>query len=272
MRAKLLMIPVVACLGLCLVLPAAPASAHELLPVELVDYLREHPNMTQAQLDEYLSSQTAMTNGDAAYKQRLMDTVFAGKVGFFENAATFMLLGIRHILEGYDHILFVLSLLLTFVTLRQMMKSITAFTLAHSITLILAGLNVVTLGSRLVESMIAFSIAFVAIGTVYFRRITFFSSLESKISMIFLFGLFHGLGFAGLLKTLSIPEGEFLPSLLFFNVGIEIGQLCIIAAALPFILCFRNKRWYPQAIKVLAAVIAAIALYWFAQRAFGIGG
>ncbi len=256
----------------CLMVLSMPckAFAHELLPIELVDYLQEHPNMTQAELDAYLSTQPNMTNGDAAYKQRLVDTVFSGKVGFWENAATFIVLGLRHILEGADHILFVLSLLLTFVTLRQMMKSITAFTIAHSITLLLAGANLFTLDSRVVEPVIALSIVIMAIGTVFFRRYTFFASLESKISLIFLFGLFHGLGFAGLLQDFSIPEGQFIPSLLFFNVGIEIGQLCIIAAALPFILVFRGKAWYPRFIQCFAGTIAAVALYWFAQRALGL--
>lgn len=245
------------------------AFAHELLPIELVDYLQAHPNMTQAELDAYLSGQPDMTNGDAAYKQRLVDTVFSGKVGFWENAATFIVLGLRHILEGADHVLFVLSLLLTFVTLRQMMKSITAFTVAHSITLLLAGANLFTLSSRLVEPVIALSIVIMAIGTVFFRRYTFFASLESKVSLIALFGLFHGLGFAGLLQDFSIPEGQFLPSLLFFNVGVEIGQLCIIAVAMPFILLFRRTSWYPRAIQFFAGAIAAIALYWFIERIVG---
>lgn len=257
-------------LGGSLVLPS-PASAHELLPFELVKFLKTHPNASEAEVNAFLQSSPELTSGDASYQERLVDTVFSAQAGFWENAWSFILLGIKHILEGADHVLFVLSLLLTFVTLRQTLKSISAFTVAHSITLILAGLSIITLRARIVEPIIALSIAFVAIGTVFLRRYQFFASLESKIAIIFLFGLFHGLGFAGLLQDFSIPEGRFVSSLLFFNVGIEIGQMIIIAAVVPFILLFRKKLWYPRAIQGIAVAISACALYWFAERALEIG-
>ncbi len=259
-----------AALACLLLLAPVPVGAHELLPPELVQFLRENPDASQAEFDAYLSSQPELTKGgDAAYRQRLVDTVFGAGPTWWENAWIFIKLGFQHILEGTDHVLFVLALLLTFTALVPTLKSITAFTIAHSITLILAGLDIVTLESRLVESIIALSIAFVAITTVFLRRYKYFSSMDSKVSVIFLFGLFHGMGFAGLLKDFYIPEGQFIPSLLFFNVGIELGQILIILLALPFIYLFRKKSWYPLAMKIIAVGISAMAMVWFFERAFG---
>lgn len=249
---------------------AVPADAHELLPLQLVEFLQENENFTQQDVSDYLDAHPELTKGDSAYQGRLVDTVFAAQIGFWDNGFAFIRLGIRHILEGTDHILFIVSLLLTFMGLRQMLKSITAFTIAHSITLILAGLQVITLQQRLVESMVALSIAVVAIGTVFFRRYKFFSSMDTKVSLIFLFGMFHGMGFAGLLKSFAIPSGQYIPSLLFFNLGIEIGQIGIILLIVPLIIVFQHKYWYPRAIQCFAGTIAAVALYWFAQRALGL--
>jgi hydrogenase/urease accessory protein HupE len=247
-----------------------PASAHELLPDELILFLEENPDATEAQVRAFMETQPAIANADPEYRQRLVDTVFTAETSFWRNALAFTQLGIEHILIGTDHILFVLSLLLTFVSLRKTLKSISAFTVAHSVTLILAGFEIVTLNSRLVESMIALSIAVVAIGTVFFRRYKLFTSMESRAGMVFLFGLFHGLGFAGLLEEFSIPDGYFVSSLLFFNVGIEIGQIAVIAAALPLILVFRRRSWYPAAMKVIALLISGVALLWFVERAFDV--
>ncbi|MBC7708256.1 HupE/UreJ family protein, partial [Polaromonas sp.] len=83
---------------------------------------------------------------------------------------------------------------------------------------------------------------------------------------VFFFGLFHGLGFAGLLQEIQIPQDKFLASLVSFNIGIEIGQLIMVAAALPFIYAFRNKKYYPLCIKIIAVIIATIALFWMVQR------
>jgi hydrogenase/urease accessory protein HupE len=247
----------------------APVQAHELLPDELVQYMQEHPDATEAEIEAFIQSST-IDNGDEHYLASLMETVFAGKTGFWHNAWSFIGLGVEHILLGFDHVLFVLALLLSFVSLRNTLKSVTAFTLAHSVTLILAGTGIVVLTPRIVEPIIALSIAFVAIGTVFLRRYALFRSVETKAGMIFLFGLFHGLGFAGLLQDFSIPEGRFLSSLLFFNVGIEIGQLLIIIVLLPIIYLFRSKAWYPLAIKIIAVMISAVALIWFIERVFSL--
>ena len=137
-------------------------------------------------------------------------------------------MGIEHILVGLDHILFVLTLLLVFVSIGEISKLATVFTVAHSLTLILAGTGLLVLSLAFVEPIIALSIACMAIATVFFSSCPIMKRYGVKTSLVFFFGLFHGLGFVGLLLELSIPADTFLSSLLVFNVEIEIGQLIII--------------------------------------------
>jgi hypothetical protein len=162
----------------------------------------------------------------------------------------------------------VLTLVLVFVSIYEILKLTTTFTIAHSITLVLAGSGILTLPSRVVEPLIALSIAVVAITSVFFKGKKFIGENRGKIAMVFFFGLFHGLGFAGLLKEIKIPADRFISSLFAFNVGIELGQLVILAVVLPPIYYFRNRPWYPKAIKLIAAIISAIALVWLIQRVF----
>ncbi len=177
-----------------------------------------------------------------------------------------MKLGVTHILSGPDHILFVLSFLLVFTGIRDVLKYTSTFTVAHSITLILAGSGLLVLSSRIVEPMIAFSIAAVAVTSVFFRKISYLGSTKAKLGIIFFFGLFHGLGFAGLLREIQVPPDKFLASLFSFNIGIEVGQLIIVAIALPFIYLLRHKSWYPALVKIASVIIASIALTWMVQR------
>ena len=190
------------------------------------------------------------------------------KTNLFDNAADFFRLGVGHILSGMDHILFVLSMLLVFATITELLQLTSAFTVAHSITLILAGTGILVLSPRISEPLIALSIAVMALASVFLERGMFSDRIRAKLSTVFFFGLFHGLGFAGLLQEISIPDDTFMSSLLAFNVGIEVGQLVIIATALPFIFFFRNARWYPRFIKISAIVISLIAIFWFFQRIF----
>ncbi len=114
--------------------------------------------------------------------------------------------------------------------------------------------------------MIAFSIGAVAITSVFFRKVSLVGSTRAKLGIIFFFGLFHGLGFAGLLREIQVPPDKFLASLFSFNIGIEIGQLIIVASALPFIYLLRKKSWYPLLIKIVSIIIAVIASAWMIQR------
>jgi hydrogenase/urease accessory protein HupE len=177
-------------------------------------------------------------------------------------------LGIIHILEGTDHVLFVCSLLLIYTTFKREAILLSVFTLAHSISLIIAGSGILTLSSRIVEPVVALSITYMAITSVFLKRYKAFRAHGNKVSTVFIFGLFHGLGFAGLLKNIQIPDDRFISSLLSFNIGIELGQFAIVAVALPFIYLYKNKKWYPKVIQVIAITIAIIGLLWGFQRIF----
>lgn len=186
--------------------------------------------------------------------------------------------GIWHILSGIDHLLFLLSLLLPAVLLRRgrqwepvpqarpalisIFKVVTAFTLAHSLTLTLAALNIVRLPSRLTESVIAGSIIIAALNNI-FPIVT-----ETRARIAFAFGLLHGFGFASVLADMGLPQGARLVSLIAFNLGIETGQLAVVLAIMPLIYGLRSGAFYRRALMPWgSAAIAAVALVWLVQRA-----
>lgn len=177
--------------------------------------------------------------------------------------ARYLGLGYTHILpKGMDHILFVLGLFLLSVRLRPILVQVTAFTLAHSLTLGLAMYGLVSLPTRIVEPLIALSIAYVAVENLTTRELT-----PWRLALVFMFGLLHGLGFAGVLRDLGLPRGEFLTGLLAFNLGVEGGQLTVIGGALAAVAWFRHRPAYRQWIVVPASLaIAAIGLYWTVVR------
>ncbi|QQS59258.1 HupE/UreJ family protein [Candidatus Peregrinibacteria bacterium] len=192
-----------------------------------------------------------------------------GELSFLGDMRKFIILGVEHILGGLDHILFVLSIVLVFLPWRKIFEMITAFTVAHSLTLILAGTGILVLSGKIVEPIIAFSIAYMAITTVFLRDIPFFQKIHNKIMVIFIFGLFHGLGFAGALTDLQIPKKYYIPSLLSFNVGVEIGQVIILLVALPLLFLLRkNKTLAEIGTKIIAGIISALALFWVLERIF----
>lgn len=248
-------------------MPAA-TSAHELLPKEVIEYIKSNPEASPNQINAFIAQNAPDSAAKVSGQQDIIE-IANQKTNFIDNTLDFIKLGFKHILGGYDHILFVLSLLLVFVGLRTVSKYTLTFTIAHSITLILAGSGLLTLSSRIVEPIIALSIAVLAISTVFFRETKIFKNPNSKLGIIFFFGLFHGLGFAGLLRDIQIPDDKFIASLLSFNIGIELGQLFIVALALPIIYLFRKKSWYDNFIKVVAVMISVFALYWMLQRIFG---
>ena len=189
--------------------------------------------------------------------------------------------GVWHIWIGFDHILFLLSLLLPAVLVRRggawhggaglrpavidVLKIVTAFTLAHSITLSLATLGVLALPSRVVESAIAASVALAALNNVWplFQR--------RRAVAAFGFGLIHGFGFASVLLDLGLPASSLWLSLLGFNAGVELGQLGIVALFLPLAFLARNTAFYRKAVlHGGSALILVIALVWLAERAFNL--
>ncbi len=243
--------------------------AHELIPKQLKEYLQTNPNATPEEIKAFADNQAPEFSEKFKDGEAIISIIQNQNTTFFDNIIDFLKLGVHHILSGADHILFVLSLLLVFVSWKEILKLTGTFTIAHSITLILAGTGILTLSSQIVEPFIAFSIAYVAITTVFFKGKKFVGDARAKVAMVFFFGLFHGLGFAGLLQEIEIPQDKFITSLLSFNLGIEAGQVFIVLLAFPFIYFFRNKQWYSVLIKILAIVIAILGIVWGIQRIIG---
>ena len=173
-------------------------------------------------------------------------------------------LGFQHIIPlGLDHILFVVGLYLLSPKLKTIIWQATAFTVAHTITLILSMKNIIVAPPDIVEPIIALSIVFIAIENL----IT--STLQPwRIALVFAFGLVHGLGFASALNELGIPRDAFFGSLLSFNVGVELGQISVILSCfLLFGLWFSEKEWYKSRVVIpMSLAIAAIAIFWTIQR------
>lgn len=146
-----------------------------------------------------------------------------------------------------------------------MLWQVTAFTLAHTITLALTIYGVVSLPSTIVEPLIALSIVYVAIENVFTDKLHAWRPL-----VVFCFGLLHGMGFAGVLREIGLPRSEFVPALLAFNIGVELGQLTVIFTAFVLVgLPLRRKPWYRRRVVVPGSlVIAAVGLYWVVQRVF----
>ncbi|MBI4130857.1 HupE/UreJ family protein [Candidatus Roizmanbacteria bacterium] len=251
----------------CIVLLTAPSiSAHELIPPEALEYIKDHPDATAEEIQQYIEQKSPGFTRKFKDKQEAIDVITNRQTSFFDSARDYLMLGIKHILGGKDHILFILSLLLTFVSLKQIVKLTSTFTLAHSITLILAGANILKLSTKIVEPLIAFSIAYVAIVTVLLKDKTFLSHTKYKVATVFFFGLFHGLGFAGLLQEIQIPKDKFFSSLISFNVGIELGQIIIISLIVPLLYLLKKKVWYGTFIKLVAIVLSIIATAWGIER------
>jgi hypothetical protein len=179
------------------------------------------------------------------------------------STGSFLVMGIHHILTGYDHLLFLFGLLLPGGGLLALAKIITAFTIAHSVTLSLAVLQVVTLPDRLIEAVIALSIAFVAGENLFLDP-----SVSRRWLVSFFFGLVHGFGFSSALRELNLPAQGLLVSLLGFNVGVEVGQGLVVTACLPFLLLLRRSRWEHRAVSTSSLAILLVGLVLFVERAF----
>jgi HupE / UreJ protein len=179
-----------------------------------------------------------------------------------KGAGSFFPLGIEHILIGYDHLLFLLMLILRGGNLIQLLKIITGFTVAHSITLALAALDVVSMPGALVESLIALSIAYVAAENMFPK---FAASRRWAVS--FLFGLVHGFGFSSVLREIGLPKENLLLSLLNFNLGVEVGQAVVVLLLIPLLLKLRATRWEPRFVSSLSGIVMVFGLGLFVERA-----
>lgn len=186
--------------------------------------------------------------------------------GFMSVFGEYIPVGFDHILpKGLDHILFVLGLFFFSTALRPLLIQVTSFTLAHTVTLALGALGIISIPGSIVEPIIAASIVYVAIENVFARKMN-----PWRPVVIFIFGLLHGLGFASVLGEFGLPADQFIAALIGFNVGVELGQLTVIALAFLAVgYWFGAKDWYRTRIAVPASlVIAAVGAYWFVERVF----
>lgn len=275
-------------LSIALVVVAGTAAAHPVLPEPVMEYIWSNPKATDAQIDAWLSMYPEYDIDDTREMMTMLRDLTddqlenlvanpagsilsepaaeAKKPSILRQLLTFIHQGILHIIGGPDHVLFVLALLLIPMAIGQLVKAITTFTIAHSITLLLAGLQLVSISSKIVEPIIALSIAYVALSAVYLPKTHWANSLHNRLAVIFGFGLFHGLGFASVFGDLPISASNFIVPLLGFNIGVEVGQLCIVGVALPIL---NEVRKLPQAtilLKICATLMAAVAIFWFVDR------
>ncbi len=194
--------------------------------------------------------------------------------GWFQIARTYLDLGVEHILTGIDHLLFVLALLLLVTGVGPLVKTITAFTIAHSLTLAAATLGVVHVAPQPVEAVIALSIVFVATELLRVRAGSPRLAQSRPWMIAFLFGLLHGLGFAGALNEIGLPENAIPLSLLFFNVGVEVGQLLFVGAVLGVLAVVKKLSVVPPRAEawlrlVTVYGIGACAAFWVIERVVG---
>ena len=180
-----------------------------------------------------------------------------------EVVQSYLSLGVAHILGGFDHLLFVLSLVVVARRMRTLVALASSFTLAHSITLSLAALGVVGLSPAVVEPAIALTLLAVAVHNLATR-----GERPHRALLVFLFGLLHGFGFAGALSESGLPHEHAHCALGAFNVGVELGQLAVIAVAWPLlrVLAARRVDWYRVLVPTASAGVVVISIIWFVQR------
>jgi hydrogenase/urease accessory protein HupE len=181
-----------------------------------------------------------------------------------EVVSSYIMIGFEHIIpKGADHLLFILGIFLLSVKLRPLLWQVTMFTLAHTITLGLSMNGVISLPANIVEPLIALSIAYIGFENIFHKSLH-----RSRLALVFVFGLLHGLGFAGVLADFGMPEDDFAVALISFNIGVELAQLTVIALAFAAVgFWFRHKEWYRKVIIIPgSAMISITGLLWTFQR------
>lgn len=216
------------------------------------------------------TTQNRVLFGSTLTKNDQQDSSKRSSGGLFATIKQFVGLGVPHVLLGFDHVLFILAIHLIVRKWKDIFIVVTSFTIAHSITLILASLGFITVTSRVVEPFIAFTIVYTAVRNIIImkQQRTEEQVLKERWVSAFGFGLIHGLGFAGALAAIEIPKAYFIPALLAFNVGVEIGQLIVIALFVSFLLFIKKRGWLLEVVYGLSGAITVIASIWMIQRIF----
>ena len=200
---------------------------------------------------------------DSVSKPFPLDELFT-RLPVHEVVLNYISIGFDHILpRGTDHILFIVGIFLLSVQLRPLLWQVTMFTIAHTITLGLAMTGYLDIPERIVQPLIALSIAWVGIENVFLPHLS-----RHRLAIVFAFGLLHGIGFADALAEFGMPDGAFMTALISFNIGVELGQVAIIGLCLlAFGLWFRNRGWYRTLFVIPASLfIAAVGLFWTFDR------
>ena len=241
-------------LELTLACPAAPARLS--IRDDWADLFGEHYR-TMARIE------TSSGPREAVFMPDARETTIELGHGTIDSRIGFFRLGVEHILTGYDHLLFLLALLLRGGSFLSLLKIITAFTVAHSITLALAVLGVVTIPGRIVEPAIALSIVWIALENLLRK-----DPPPQRWRISFFFGLVHGFGFASAIEPLALPAGRLALALLGFNLGVEAGQAFVVALLLPLLLWLRGSAWEPRVVRGASFGVIAFGLIWLVERLF----
>lgn len=218
----------------------------------------QHKNLVKVVAGE--QTQQAVFSA-ASHRERF---VIGGKVSLFAQIGEFVKLGVEHIFLGYDHLMFLFALIVIGGRFGNLVKIVTAFTVAHSLTLILAALEILQLPPQIIETGIALSIAYVAAENFVIAQ------SDHRWILTFIFGLVHGFGFANVLRDFGLPTSGLVPSLLAFNLGVELGQLCIVAVLFPLTVWIARQKFQRQVVLAFSSVILLFGLGWFVERAFGL--
>lgn len=241
-------------LGLALRCPAAPGALT--LRDDWPDLLGEH-HRTLVRIEGLGAAR------DVAFSAERREVTLEGERGGTRHAGGFVVLGVEHILAGYDHLLFLAALLLGGGGAPGLLKVITAFTVAHSVSLAAALLGLVSVPERLVEAVIAASIAWIALENVILRTAPW-----RRWPVTFAFGLVHGLGFASALGPLALGGTALAGALVGFNLGVEVGQAAVIAAVLPVLVVLRRLGVERRLSLALSCALVVAGVAWCVQRLF----
>ena len=186
------------------------------------------------------------------------------KMSSKETLLLYLQLGFQHIIPlGLDHILFIIALFIINPKFKDILLQATAFTIAHTITLGLSMFQIIKAPTQIVEIIIAVSIVYVAVENIYSNKVK-----PSRIAIVFLFGLIHGLGFAAVLSEIGLPQNKFIPSLLMFNIGVELGQIAIITTFYFLLIKWvKHKEYYRiKIVRPISFLISLVAIFWIFER------
>lgn len=231
---------------------ARPPAEIEIRVSVLADLYPEHRNLAEIEIDG--------RREQFVFQRGSVYTGGRGGARAWRAAREFLWLGVEHIFTGYDHVLFLFGLLLVGRGLGNLVAIVTSFTLAHSLTLALATLGLVRPAAWLVEPAIALSIAYVGAENLLVREV------RRRWRISFGFGLVHGFGFASVLQQMELPRRGLALSLLTFNLGVEIGQVAIVALIWPALRRLERTRYRPLLTRLASGAIVAAGLFWFGQR------